>query len=74
VTGAVRKSAPVVTVNVTVVFALGPGASGLDEDASTAGPAEAAVAADAANGVSAKPAAAAAARIENALLTILLPL
>jgi hypothetical protein len=58
-------------VKVTVVFAVGPGASGLDEDASTAGPA---VAADAANGISAKPAAAAAARIENALLTILLPL
>src|ERR1700733_14481241 len=69
VVGAVSDKAPTVTVKVTVVF--GSLAIGLDEYASTAGPA---VAADAATGVSAIPAAAVTARIENAILTILLPL
>jgi hypothetical protein len=67
--GAVSDKAPTVTVKVTVVF--GSLALVLDEYASTAGPA---VAADAATGVSAIPAAAVTARIENAVLTILLPL
>ena len=69
VAGAVSDKAPAVTVKVTVVS--GSPALGLDECASTAGPA---VAADAATGVSAMPAAAVTARIENAVLTILLPL
>jgi hypothetical protein len=69
VPGALSDKAPAVTVKVTVVS--GSLALGLDEYASTAGPA---VAADAAAGVSAKPAAAVTARIENAVLTILLPL
>jgi hypothetical protein len=55
-------------VKVTVV--VGELAIGLDEYASTA---DRAVAADAATGVSAIPATAATARMENADLTILLP-
>jgi hypothetical protein len=68
-TGAVIESAPELTVKVTVVS--GSAALGLDEYASTAGPA---VLADAATGVSAMPPMAATARMENAALTILLPL
>jgi hypothetical protein len=73
VSGAVIVRVPVVTVKVTVVSSgkPGPACIGLDESASAAGPA---VAADAATGVSAMPAAAATARIEIADLTILLPL
>jgi hypothetical protein len=68
VPGAVSDSAPTLTVKVTVVS--GSAALGVDECASTAGPA---VAADAATGVSAMPPMAATARIENADLTILVP-
>jgi hypothetical protein len=68
-TGAVIESEPELTAKVTVVS--GSPAFGLDEYASTAG---LAVAADAATGVSAMPPMAATARIENAALTILLPL
>jgi hypothetical protein len=68
VAGAVNASRPELTVKVTVV--VGELAIGLDEYASTA---DRAVAADAATGVSAIPATAATARMENADLTILLP-
>jgi hypothetical protein len=69
VAGAVIESAPELTVKVTVVS--GSPALAVDEYASTPGPADAA---DAATGVSAMPPMAATTRMENADLTILLPL
>ncbi len=71
VAGAVIVSAPELTVNVTTESAeVGVVSLGLDAYASTVG---AAVAADAATGVSTMPPMAATARMENADLTILVP-